>query len=93
MLTGKFDKAQTWIKKALTQQPNDETLKQCLAAAQKGELPAELRKQIEPEKLENVSPPRKSRSRVGVSSTKAKPARPSAAFDVRWPKILRTFPR
>jgi len=53
MLTGKFDKAQTWINKALTQQPNDDALKQCLAAAQKGELPAELRKQIEPEKLDS----------------------------------------
>jgi tetratricopeptide (TPR) repeat protein len=50
MLTGKYDKAQTWIKKALSQQPNDEVLKQCLAAAKKGELPDELRKQIEPEK-------------------------------------------
>jgi len=54
MLTGKFDKAQTWIKKALTQQPTDETLKQCLAAAEKSKLPADLRKQIEPEKPDNT---------------------------------------
>lgn len=48
MLTGKYDKAQTWIDKALGEQPNDEALKQLLVAAQKGELPAELRSQIEP---------------------------------------------
>ncbi len=49
MLTGKYDKAEKWIKKALSEQPDDEVLKQCLAAAQKGDLPAELRKQIEPQ--------------------------------------------
>ena len=32
--------------------PSDETMKQCLTAAQKGELPAELRKQIKPPKVE-----------------------------------------
>ena len=85
MLTGKFDKAQTWIKKALTQQPNDEALKQCLAAAQSGKLPADLRKQIEPEKTVN-SPTTK----IAIEAT---PAPPSAAFAVRWPKIRTTFPR
>lgn len=53
MLTGKFDKAQTWIKKALAQQPNDEALQKCLAAAEKGELPSDLRTLIEPEKVDN----------------------------------------
>src|SRR5262249_44472674 len=48
MLTGKYDQAETFINKALADQPNDEVLKQCLAAAQKKELPVELRKQIEP---------------------------------------------
>ena len=48
MLTGKFDKAKTWTEKALGDQPNDEVLKQSLAAAEKGELPADLRKQLEP---------------------------------------------
>jgi tetratricopeptide (TPR) repeat protein len=48
MLTGKYDKAKPWINKALGTDPADEVLKQCLAAAEKGELPSELRKQIEP---------------------------------------------
>jgi tetratricopeptide (TPR) repeat protein len=56
MLTGNYEKAQTWIKKALSEQPNDEVLKQCLAAAQRGELPAVLRKQIEPEGKPENSP-------------------------------------
>ena len=48
LLTGKYQEAQTWINKALGAEPNDESLKQMLAAAQKGELSADLRKQIEP---------------------------------------------
>ena len=53
LLTGKYANAQTYINKVLAEQPNDEVMKQCLAAAQKGELPAELRKQIEPPKVDN----------------------------------------
>ncbi len=48
LLTGKYDKAKPWIEKALAAQPNEEMLKQWLAAAEKGELTAELRQQIEP---------------------------------------------
>jgi pentatricopeptide repeat protein len=54
MLTGKFDKAKPWIEKALADQPNDESMKHMLAAAEKGKLPAELRKQIEPPKADNT---------------------------------------
>jgi pentatricopeptide repeat protein len=53
MLTGKYDQAQTWINKVLADQPNDEVLKQWLAAAQKNELPADLRKQSEAAKVDN----------------------------------------
>ncbi len=53
MLLGKYTEAQTYINKVLALQPSDETMKQCLTAAQKGELPAELRKQIEPPKVDN----------------------------------------
>jgi Flp pilus assembly protein TadD len=48
LLTEDYDNAVTWTRKALRQQPGDETLKAMLAAARKKELPSELRKQIEP---------------------------------------------
>jgi tetratricopeptide (TPR) repeat protein len=48
LLTGDYEKALTWTRKALRQQPGDETLKAMVAAARKKELPDELRKQIEP---------------------------------------------
>ena len=52
-LTGEFDKAATWAKKAEAQQPGDAMLTQILAAAKSGKLPDELRQQIEPPKVEN----------------------------------------
>jgi Flp pilus assembly protein TadD len=48
LLTSDYDKAQRWIRRALKQQPGDETLKAMLAAARKKELPEELKQQIAP---------------------------------------------
>ncbi len=56
LLTGKYDEAQKWIKKALKDQPEDASLKQMLAAAEKGDLPDELRRQIEPAGKPDGSP-------------------------------------
>jgi tetratricopeptide (TPR) repeat protein len=53
LLTGKFDEAEKWIKKALASQPDDPDLKTMLAAAKKGELPNDLRRQIEPAKRDD----------------------------------------
>ena len=48
LLTGKFDKAQTWIKKALKNQPNEPMLAAMMNAAKQKEISNELRAQIEP---------------------------------------------
>ena len=48
LLTGDYEKAQRWIRRALRGQPGDETLKAMLAAARKKELPAELKQQLAP---------------------------------------------
>jgi pentatricopeptide repeat protein len=48
LLTGDYGNAQTWIRKALRSQPGDESLKSMLAAARKKEIPADLRRQLEP---------------------------------------------
>lgn len=48
MLTGKYDEAEKWIVKAQAVSPNDPVLARLLAAAKAGELPADLRAEIEP---------------------------------------------
>jgi Flp pilus assembly protein TadD len=56
LLTGDFKKAQTWIRKALREQPGDPTLKAMMAAARAGKVPDELRKQIAPVSDDDASP-------------------------------------
>ena len=48
LFTGKYDEAQAWIKKSLREQPGEPTLKKMLAAAKKGELPDDLKRELEP---------------------------------------------
>lgn len=48
MLTGKYDEAEKWIVKAQSVSPSDPVLPRLLAAAQAGELPQDLRSEIEP---------------------------------------------
>ena len=56
LLTGKYTAAERWINKALATSPNDETLKQMLAAAEAKQLPDELRRQIDVPGMPESSP-------------------------------------